>query len=470
MTRIVPRIPLHYPLDPATNAPDKRASLLQRLAHGRLRSPLAVKKSTTSAPRQEAPQSVLDNVLLNTGHFEFIRDLSAHDLARMGLAIPPLLDYLPTVTRNNHAGNPSAIDLGNQVRAKLVSNEPAQVAWMLGRLGEWTRAQPSYAAESAVVDALMRCPGFAPIVVPQTSAEDGSTGFQVPGPLDGAMNSSEPDARYLAREVLSKFLREVVRCDNPERRLEQYLTQRGYPPGEIRLAAPTPGAEPEIQVPQQYDRWLLEGSPRSRRDNLSALLQEITFDRHDLDATGTVASDLAEFLRRTAGGTADAATQIDILATAFETVYDLHPNGAWTGATSFDLLLSQLRHHFGAEFLVPAMVRAAGTVVMNNDHLADACDGLDEHLLADDVTDTQFQNRLAQIRGDLPAALNARELKPAIGNRFKRKLFERIKRLPRDAAAIERRETLAAFEDYDTRQAKRLQTRREKLRELAGGP
>lgn len=55
MTRIVPRLPFGYPTDPSTGQPNRNASLAQRIAHGGLRSPLALKNSMASPPRQPLP-------------------------------------------------------------------------------------------------------------------------------------------------------------------------------------------------------------------------------------------------------------------------------------------------------------------------------------------------------------------------------------------------------------------------------
>jgi hypothetical protein len=327
----------------------------------------------------------------------------------------------------------------------LVSNDSEHVAWMLARLAEWAWAQASRGV-GVIVDALMRCQGFSPIVTQQTPLTSGNATFLVPDPLAHAMNSSEPGARHLAREVLFMFLRNTLGSDDPAQLQQQFLALRGYPLGRIRLVSAQPGAERELQIPQQYAQWLVQGSRQARRDNMRAMRNELAVSLYDNEEdVEQVARDLASFLYRTARQAADRETPIDILAAAFEAVYDLHPNGSWTGGSFFDDLANELRP-FPRETLAPAMLRAAGAVVMHHHHLSDLFGGLSEHLFDDDVTDAQFRDRLAQVRGDLPAALDSRELKPVIANRFKRQLFERIARLPPDEAEFERRETLTALD------------------------
>ena len=50
MTRIVPRLPFGYPTDPVTGQPDKRVSLLERLKHGGIGSPLKLRSDPAATP------------------------------------------------------------------------------------------------------------------------------------------------------------------------------------------------------------------------------------------------------------------------------------------------------------------------------------------------------------------------------------------------------------------------------------
>jgi hypothetical protein len=50
MARIVPRLPFGYPTDPNTGQPDKDASLLQRVMHGGVRSPVKLRAASAAAP------------------------------------------------------------------------------------------------------------------------------------------------------------------------------------------------------------------------------------------------------------------------------------------------------------------------------------------------------------------------------------------------------------------------------------